>query len=60
MRLGVPELLIVLVIVIILFGPSRFGKVLGELGSGLKAFKDGLAGDEKKNEDEPKSPTGDK
>ena len=50
MRLGVPELLILLVIVIILFGPGRFGKVLGELGGGLKAFKDGLQGDEKKEE----------
>ncbi len=57
MRLGVPELLIILVIVIVLFGPGRFGKVLGELGSGLKSFKDNL-GSEKK-EDEPKSPTGD-
>ncbi|MCX6064687.1 MAG: twin-arginine translocase TatA/TatE family subunit [Chloroflexi bacterium] len=55
MRLGVPELLILLVIVIVLFGPGRFGKVLGELGSGLKSFKDNLSGDKK--EDEPKSPT---
>ena len=43
MRLGVPELLILLVIVVVLFGPGRFGKVLGELGSGLKAFKDNLS-----------------
>jgi sec-independent protein translocase protein TatA len=55
MRLGVPELLIVLVIVIVLFGPGRFGKVLGELGSGLRSFKDNL-GSEKKD-DAPKSPT---
>ena len=52
MRLGVPELLILLVIVIVLFGPGRFGKVLGELGSGLKSFKDNLSSDKK--EDEPK------
>ncbi len=55
MRLGIPELLIVLVIVIILFGPGRFGKVLGELGSGLKSFKDNLSGEKK--DDAPKSPT---
>jgi len=54
MSLGVPELLIVLVIVIVLFGPGRFGKILGELGSGLKSFKDNLDGDKK--EDEPKAP----
>lgn len=57
MRLGVPELLILLVIVIVLFGPGRFGKVLGELGSGLKSFKDNL-GAEKKDE-EPKPPVSD-
>ena len=55
MRLGVPELLIVLVIVIVLFGPGRFGKILGELGSGLKSFKDNLGAEKK--DDEPKSPT---
>jgi sec-independent protein translocase protein TatA len=56
MSLGVPELLIILVIVIVLFGPGRFGKILGELGSGIKSFKDNLDG-EKKNE-ETKNPTG--
>ncbi len=49
MRFGLPELLILLVIVIILFGPGRFGKVLGELGAGLRSFKDNL-GSEKKDE----------
>lgn len=50
--LGLPELLIVLVIVIILFGPGRFGKILGELGSGLKSFREGLA--DKKEDEQPK------
>lgn len=48
--LGPVELLIILIIVIILFGPGRLGKVLGELGSGLRSFKDGL-GAEKKDEE---------
>jgi sec-independent protein translocase protein TatA len=39
---GLPELLIILVIVILLFGPGRIGKVSGELGKGIRAFKDGL------------------
>lgn len=47
MDIGVPELLIILVIVIVLFGPGRFGKILGELGSGLKSFKDNLSSDNK-------------
>jgi len=57
MSLGVPELLIILVIVIVLFGPGRFGKILGELGSGIKSFKDNLEGEKK--EEEPKTPAGD-
>lgn len=47
MDIGVPELLIILVIVIVLFGPGRFGKILGELGTGLRSFKDNLSGEEK-------------
>jgi sec-independent protein translocase protein TatA len=46
MDLGLPELLIILVIIIVLFGPGRLGKVLGELGGGLKAFKNGLSSPE--------------
>jgi TatA/E family protein of Tat protein translocase len=43
MDIGVPELLIILVIIVILFGPSRLAKTMGELGHGLRAFKDGLS-----------------
>lgn len=58
MDIGVPELLIILVIVIVLFGPGRFGKILGELGTGLRSFKDSLAGsDEEKKPDAPAAPT---
>jgi sec-independent protein translocase protein TatA len=37
-----PELLIGLVVVILLFGAGRIGKIAGELGSGIRAFKNGL------------------
>ena len=51
---GLPELLIILVITVILFGPGRIGKVAGELGKGIRSFRDGLSGkeEEKKKEDE--------
>ncbi len=45
MRLGPTELIIILVIVVILFGVGRIGKIAGELGGGIRAFKDGLQGD---------------
>jgi sec-independent protein translocase protein TatA len=43
-HLGTPELIIVLVIVIVLFGAGRISKIAGELGSGIRAFRKGLSG----------------
>ncbi len=55
MNLGPVELVIILIIVVVLFGPGRLGKTMGELGSGIRSFKDGLGGDKKETE-EPKQP----
>ena len=49
MNFGPPELIIILAIVILLFGIGRISKIAGELGSGIRAFKNGLQGDEKEN-----------
>jgi len=46
-RLGPMELIILLVIVVLLFGPGRIGKIAGELGKGIKSFREGLGGDKK-------------
>jgi sec-independent protein translocase protein TatA len=45
-RLGPTELIIILVIVILIFGVGRIGKIAGEMGSGIKAFREGLKGDD--------------
>jgi sec-independent protein translocase protein TatA len=44
MEFGFPELLIILVVVVLLFGPGRIGKVAGELGKGIRSFRDGITG----------------
>ena len=49
--LGWPELIILLVIVVLVFGVGRIGKIAGELGAGIRAFKEGLAGEKDSDED---------
>ena len=50
--LGPTELIIILVIVIVLFGVGRIGKIASEMGSGIRSFREGLAGDKDKEEEE--------
>lgn len=40
------EIVILLVIVLILFGAGRVGKLGGELGQAIREFRKGLSGDE--------------
>ncbi|MEK6221682.1 MAG: twin-arginine translocase TatA/TatE family subunit [Chloroflexota bacterium] len=42
--LGIPELIIVFAILLLFFGVGRISKLAGELGSGIRAFKDGFKG----------------
>jgi len=55
-HLGTPELVILLVIVILLFGVGRIGKIAGELGSGLKAFREGM-GEKKEDPKDTNNPS---
>ena len=41
-RIG--ELLLILFLVLILFGVGKLPRVMGELGKGLKAFRDAMNG----------------
>jgi len=45
--LGAPELIIILVIVVLLFGPGRIAKTLGEVGKGIRSFKESMSPEEK-------------
>ena len=46
-----PELIVVLVIVVLLFGVGRIGKVFTELGKGLREFRREVKGDNPDNPD---------
>ncbi|GAP22552.1 twin-arginine translocase TatA/TatE family subunit [Leptolinea tardivitalis] len=61
MSLGMPELLIILVIILLLFGVGRISKISGELGKSIRAFKDGLSGkDDENSVDKSKTDDSDK
>lgn len=49
-RFGSTELIIILVIVLLLFGVGRIGKIAGELGSGVREFRKAMNPEEKKDE----------
>jgi sec-independent protein translocase protein TatA len=51
MNLGPTELIIILVIVLLIFGVGRVGKIGGELGASIREFRKGLNSDEVKKED---------
>ena len=37
---GIPELILVLVLALLVFGPGRIAKLGSELGKGIRGFKD--------------------
>jgi sec-independent protein translocase protein TatA len=47
--MGIPELLILFAIILLLFGVGRIGKISGEIGKGIRAFREGLSGNHEKD-----------
>lgn len=52
-KLGLPELLIILAIALIIFGPGKLADLGKGLGEGIKNFKAGVSGDNKEGEKKP-------
>jgi len=54
---GLPELLIILLIIVLLFGVGRLGKIGEELGKGIRNFRRALSSSEEEDEEtgEPSS-----
>ena len=48
--IGMPELIIILVIILIIFGAGKLPEIGGGIGKGIKNFKDATKDDEKNKE----------
>lgn len=55
--LGAPELILIIVIILLLFGAGRATEVFRALGSGIREFRDAAGGGEnqEQNEEKPQS-----
>ena len=54
MEIGPLEIIIILVVVLLIFGPGRIGKLGRELGSGIHQFRQGLETPPESDETEDK------
>ena len=57
MGLGIPELLIILAIIILIFGANRLPELGRGIGKGIKNFKDANKDEPKEVEDRPRTGT---
>ncbi len=48
--LGLPELIVIFVIVLLFFGPSRVPEIGKGLGQAVRGFRKGLRGDDERGE----------
>ena len=53
MSIGLPEILLIVVLVLVIFGAGKLPNVMGDLAKGVKNFKKGLNDDD---DDQAKKP----
>jgi sec-independent protein translocase protein TatA len=56
MPIGIPELIIILIILLVIFGPKRLPGLGRSLGSGMREFKDSVTGKSGDDHDDDERP----
>lgn len=54
-KIGITEIIFILAIILLLFGPSKFAQLGKSVGEGIKNFKSAVKEEEPKKEEEKKS-----
>jgi sec-independent protein translocase protein TatA len=57
-NIGLPEILVVLVIALIIFGPKRLPELGKSLGKGIREFRGSISGDNDDEDDKPELESG--
>lgn len=53
-NIGFPEIILVLIIAMVVFGPKRLPELGRSLGEGMRGFKESLSGESKRPDDSQK------
>jgi sec-independent protein translocase protein TatA len=51
--IGLPELLVLLLVILLVFGPKRLPEMGRQLGRGMREFKDSISGDKTRDDEGP-------
>lgn len=53
-NIGIPELALILLIVLLVFGANKLPKIAKDLGSGIREFKKSISGENDEKKEDPK------
>lgn len=53
--IGTPEIIVIVLVILLLFGGKKIPELMNGLGKGVKSFRDGMKGEDVEKKDEQKA-----